>query len=117
MTVSHLAVEFSLWYERRDGVHHQHINGVRAHQRFRDLECLLAVIGLRNQQVVHVDAQLLGVAGIECVLGIHERGHAASLLRLGNHLQSDGGLTRRLRPENFHHASAGKSADAEGRVK
>jgi hypothetical protein len=46
-------------------------------RRFRDLERLLAIVRLRNQQVVYVDAQLLRVAGIERMLCIDERGHAA----------------------------------------
>ena len=85
-------------------------------QRFRDFERLLAVVRLRNQQIVHIHAQLLRVGGIERMLGIDERRHAAGLLRLGNHLQSDGGLAGRLRPEDFHHASARKSAHAQRRV-
>jgi hypothetical protein len=42
------------------------------------------------------------------VLGIDERRHAAQLLRLGNHLQGDGGFAGRFRPEDFDHASARK---------
>ena len=31
MTVAHFAIEFGLGHERGDGVHNQHINGIRAH--------------------------------------------------------------------------------------
>jgi hypothetical protein len=47
------------------------------------------------------------------VLGVHEGRHAARLLRLGNDLQRQRRLARRLRPEDFDHAAAGHAADAE----
>ena len=47
-----------------------------------DLQRLLAVVGLRNQQVVHVDAQLPGVQRIQRVLGVDERGGPARRLCL-----------------------------------
>ena len=50
------------------------------------------------------------------MLRVHECRRAAGLLRLGDHLQGDGRLARRFRPEDFDHAPAGESADAERRV-
>src|SRR5881409_1138136 len=41
--------------------------------RTSDLERLLAVVGLRHEEVVEVDAQLLRVRGIERMLGIDKR--------------------------------------------
>ena len=113
VAVAHLAVEFGLGHQRGHRIDHQHVDGARAHQRFGDLQRLLAVVGLRDQQVVDIHAQLLGVGGIERVLGVDEGRHAALLLRLGDHLQRDGGLARRLRPEDLHHAAARESAHAQ----
>ena len=47
------------------------------------------------------------------MLGVHERGHAAELLGLGNHLQRQRRLARRLRPEDLDDAAARHAAHAE----
>jgi hypothetical protein len=47
------------------------------------------------------------------MLRVHERRHAASLLRLGNHLQRQSGLAGRFGSEDLNHAAAGQPADAE----
>src|SRR5664280_1126045 len=117
MTVAHFAIEFGLGNQRSYRVHHQHVDCARAYQGLGDLQRLLAVIGLRDQQVVDVDTQLGRVDGVKRVLGIHEGRHAALLLRFPNYLQRDGGFARRLRPEDLDHASARKAADAQRRVK
>ena len=54
----------------------------RAHQHVGDLERLLAGVGLRDQQLADVDAELAGVDGVERVLGVDEGGGAAGLLHL-----------------------------------
>ncbi len=117
MAVAHFAVQFRLRDQRGHRIHHQHVNSARAYQSFRDLQRLLAVIGLGDQQVVHVNAQLGGVDGIEGVLGVHEGCHATLLLRLGNDLQGDGGLAGGFRPEDFHHTPAREATDAECGIK
>src|SRR3984957_11845850 len=116
VAVAHFAIEFSFGDERGDGVDDQHINRSRAHQRFGDFECLLAVVRLRNQEVVHVNSELFRVSGIERVLGVDERGHTSHFLRLGNNLQRDGGFTRRFGAEDFDYTPAGKAADAQSCV-
>jgi hypothetical protein len=45
--------------------------------------------------------------------GCDERGHAALGLRLGDDLESQGGLARRLGPVNLDDAAARHAADAE----
>ena len=102
--------------ERRHRVHHQHVDRVRAHQGLGDFERLLAIVRLRDQQVVDVHAKLLRIARIERVLGIDKRRHAAGLLGLGNHLQRNGRLAGRFRPEDLNHAAARNAADAQRRV-
>ena len=86
MAVAHLAVEFSLGNQRRDRVHYQNIDCARADQGFGDFERLFTVVGLGDQQVIHVHAQFFGVTRIKSVLGIDEGGHAAGLLSLRNDL-------------------------------
>ena len=69
--------------------------------------------GCETQEVVEVDAELLGVGRVERVLRIDEGGHAAELLRLGDHLQRERRLAGRLRPEDLDHPAARNAADAE----
>ncbi len=116
VAVAHLAVEFGLGHERRDRVHHQHVDGTRAHQRFGDLQRLLAVVGLRNQQVVHIDAELPGIDRIQRMLGVHEGGQAAGLCASAMTCRRDRRLAGGLRAEDLDHAAAGNAADAQCRV-
>ena len=110
---AHLAFDFGLRHERRHRVDHDDVDAVRADEDFDDLERLLAVVGLRDEQVVEIDAQLLRVGRVERVLGVDERRHAAQLLRFGDDLQRQRRLARRLGPEDLDDAAARHAADAE----
>jgi hypothetical protein len=87
--------------------------GARAHQRVGDLERLLAGIGLGDQQVVDVDAELARIDRIERVLGVDEGADAALLLRFGEAVQRQRGLARGFRPVDLDHPAARQAADAE----
>ena len=89
----------------------------RAHQGVGDLERLLAGVGLRDQQLVDVDAELSGVAGIERVLGVDEGADAARLLRLGDAVQGERGLARGFRARRSRRCgrAAGRRRRARGR--
>src|SRR5579859_2010415 len=113
VAVAHLAFEFGLGDQRRDRIDHQHVDGVRAHQRFGNLQRLFAVIRLGYEEVIDVHAEFFGVDRVQRVFGVDEGGHAAGLLRLGDHLKRDGGLAARLRPKNLYHAAAREAAHAE----
>ena len=77
MGVAHLAVQLGLGDQGGDGIDDQHVDGAGANQGFGDFEGLLAVVGLRDEEVVDVHAQLSGVGGVEGVLGVDEGGEAA----------------------------------------
>ncbi len=94
----------------------KHIDGARAHQRIGDLERLLAGIGLRDQQLIDIDAELPGIARIERMLGIDERRDAAALLRFGDDVLGERGLARAFRPEDLDDAPARHAADAEREI-
>ena len=113
---AHLAFDFGLRHERGDRVDHHDVDAVRADEDLDDFERLLAVVGLRHEQVVDIDAELLRVGRIERVLGVDERRHAAQFLRLGDDLQRQRGFARRLRTEDFDDAAARHAADAEREV-
>ncbi len=93
MGIAHLAVELSLRHQGRDRIHYQHVHRTRLHQGFRDLQSLLTIVRLRDQQVIYVYAQLLGVARIKRMLSVHKSRQAAHPLRLCDDLQRNGRLT------------------------
>ena len=113
MLIAHLAFDFSLRRERRDRIDHDDIDRAGAHQHVGDLQRLLAGIRLRHQQVVDLDPQLLRIHRIERVLGIDKCRGAAMALRRGDDGQSQRGLARGLRAENFDDSAARNAADAE----
>jgi hypothetical protein len=86
------------------------------HQRVDDLERLLASVGLRDDQLVNVDAELPGIDGVERVLGIDEGDRTAALLRFGQHVQRQRGLARAFRSVNLDHPAARQATDAQGDV-
>ena len=87
-----------------------------AHEHVGDLERLLAVVGLRDEQLVDVDADLLRVERVHRVLGVDEGAHAAELLRLGEDVVDERRLARGLRAEDLDDAPARHAADAEREV-
>ena len=111
--VAHLAFELGARHQRRDRIDHQHVDRAGAHQRVGDLERLLAVVGLRDQQIVDLDAELAGIDRIERVLGVDEGADAALLLGLGDDVQRQRGLAGGFRPVDFDHPAARQAADAE----
>ena len=91
----------------------EHVDGAGAHQRLGDLERLLAGVGLGDQQIVDVDAELPGVDRVERVLGVDEGADAAALLGLGDDVQRQRRLARGFRPVDLDDAAARQAADAE----
>ena len=73
----------ALRHQGGDRVDDDDVDGAGADQRVRDLEGLLAGVGLRDQQLVGVHAERLGVVRVERVLGVDEGGDAAGPLGVG----------------------------------
>ena len=114
--VAHLPLELHARGERGDGVDRDHVNGAGAHEHVGDLQGLLAVVGLGDEQLVDVDADLLRVERVHRVLGVDERAHSAELLRLGEHVVDQRRLARGLRAEDLDDAPARDAADPEREV-
>ena len=114
--IAHLAFELGARHERGDAVDHHEIDRERADQRVGDLERLLAGVGLGDQHFVGVDAELLGVGGVEGVLGVDEGAGAAGLLGLGDAVQSERGLARGFGAVDLDDPAARQAADAEREV-
>src|SRR6185436_19375431 len=81
-----------------------------------DLECLLAGIRLRDEELVDVDPARPRVARVERVLDVDERGDAAPALGLGDDVLAERGLARRLRAEDLRDPAARDAAHAEREV-
>src|SRR5689334_5753938 len=113
VAIAHFAIELALGHQRRDRIDHQHVDLARRDQVRGDFQRLLTVIGLGDEQVVHVDAEFARVSRIEGVLDVDECRDAALLLRFGHCLEGDGGFARGFRPEDLADAPAGKAAHAE----
>ena len=108
MAVAHVAVDFRLRRERGDRVNNDYIKRTRLAKLLADGERLFAAVGLRNNQVVKIDANLLRVARVKRVLCVDERRDAARLLRIGDDMQRKRRLAGRFLSITFHNASAGK---------
>ena len=90
VAVAHLALDLGARHQRGDRVDDDQVEGAGADQHVGDLERLLTGVGLGDQQRVGVDAEGLGVVGVERVLGVDERHDAAGLLGVGHRVQGDG---------------------------
>ena len=110
---AHFAFDFGAGHERGDRVDDDDVDGAAADEDFDDFERLLAVVGLRDQQVVDIDAELARVICVERVFRVDERRHAAQLLRFGDDLQRERGFAAGFRSEDFDDAAAREAADAE----
>src|SRR5881396_2098036 len=116
LRIAHVALDLGARDQGSDRIDDQHVERPRAHQGVGDLERLLAVVGLRDEQVLGLDAELARVAHVEGVLRIDEGADAAALLALGDQLERERGLARRLGPVDLDHTPARDAADAEGNV-
>src|SRR5207244_4393955 len=111
LRIAHVALDLGARDQGSDRIDDQHVERARAHQGVGDLERLLAVVGLRDEQVLGLDAELARVAHVEGVLRIDEGADAAALLALGDQLERERGLARRLGPVDLDHAPARDAAD------
>ena len=78
-----------------------------------NLQCLLAVVGLADEEVVNIHTQFLCIEAVERMLCIDERSHTACLLTLGNGMDGQCGLTRRFWAEDFDDTSLGIAAHTQ----
>ena len=113
LRVAHLAFDFGARHERGDRVDDDHVDAVRPDEHLDDFESLLAVVRLRDEEIVEIDAELLRVRRVERVLCVDERRDAADFLRLRDDLQRERRLARRLGPEDFDDAAPRHPSDAK----
>ena len=116
MVVAHFAVDFCLRDEGGNRVHDDDVDGARTHERFGNVQSLLAGVRLGDEERFDIDAELAGIDRVKSVFCIDERRYAAKLLRFGNRMQCKRRLAGRFRSVDFDDASAGESAYAECHV-
>jgi hypothetical protein len=113
MAIAHLAFDLGARHQSGDRIDDEDVDRVGADERVGDLERLLASVGLGDDEIVDVDAELAGIDWVERMLRVDEGGDAAGLLRLGDRVQRQSGLARAFRPVNLDDAAARQAADAE----
>ena len=116
MAVPHLAFDLGLRRQRGDGVDGDDVDRARADEELRDLERLLAGVGLRDEQLVDVDADPARVRRVHRVLRVDEGADPAAALRLGDHVVDERRLARRLRAEDLDDPPARQATDPEREV-
>ena len=89
MVGTHFTFDFILWGKRSNRVDDHHVNFSRPYERFDDFECLLASIGLGNEELVELYAKVLGILWIHGVLGVNECAYAAHFLCLSNRMERE----------------------------
>ena len=111
--IAHVAFDFGFWGECCDGVDDDDVDGAAADEVVGDFECLFAVVGLGDEEVVDVDAEFFGVIGVKGVFGVDECGDSAVFLALCYGVDGNGGLTGGFGAVDFDDAAFGESAYAE----
>ena len=119
MAIAHLTIDLRLRNEGCDRVDDQDIDRAGAHHRLGDLQCLLTGIRLGNIEIIDINADVLRVLRIQCMLCIDEAGDPATLLYFGHGMERERRLTRGLRSIDFDDSSlrvaAGTERDIQGK--
>src|SRR5213594_1462641 len=113
LRVAHVALDLGARDQGSDRIDDQHVDRARADERVGDLERLLAVVRLRDEQVLAPDAELASIVDVERMLRVDEGADAAPLLPLGDQLEGERRLARRLGAVDLDDAAARDAADAE----
>lgn len=116
MAVAHIAINFVLRNKCGNRVNDHNIHRARAHKCFGNFKSLFAVIRLRNEKRINVDAECLGVHRVKaCSASINAASPpsfctSAMTCRATVVLPEDSG------PVDFNDSSARHTADAERHI-
>src|SRR5450759_3942999 len=94
VAVPHLALDLGTGHQRGDRVDDHDVDGGRADQHVRDFQALLPRVRLGDEQRVGVDAELLGVVGVQRVLRVDERRDPAQFLGVRDGMQRHSRVVR-----------------------
>jgi hypothetical protein len=62
------------------------------HQHVGDFECLLACVGLRNEQLIDINAERLRIRRVKGMFGVNKCGNTTELLRFSYRMQCETGF-------------------------
>ena len=93
MAVTHVAFDFRLRCQGRNGVNHHHINSTGTNYHVTNFQGLLTGIRLADQQTINIDAQVTGINWIQRVLSIDKGTGATGLLCFRDDLKGQRGFT------------------------
>ena len=116
LRIAHLAFQFGAWHERSNRIDDDNVDCSASNQDFGNFQGLLAAVGLRDEEIFNVDAELARIIGVEGVLRVHEGRRSAKFLRFGDNVQRQSCLAAGFRSEDFDDTASWKSADAESRI-
>ena len=116
LVLAHLAFDFRFRSEGGDRVDHDNVDGAAPDEVVRDLERLFTVVRLRDQEGFEVHAQGLRIGPVEGVFRVDDGGDAPGLLRLGDRMHGEGGLTAGFGTIDLDDPSFRVAADSEGVV-
>ena len=116
MGIPHLSLDLGLRGQCGNRVHYDNIDPTGSHQHVGDFQSLLAGVGLRDEQFIQIDTDLLGITGIKRMLGIDKGGHATQLLSLRDHLKGQCRLAGRFRPVNFNDTTPWQTPATQGYI-
>jgi hypothetical protein len=110
MGISHLSLDFRPGHKRRYRVYDDKVQGPASYKHVRYLQGLFTRVGLAQQEVVRVYAELFCIFEVEGVFSIDEGDGAAAFLRLRGYVQREGCLdgrdVRRQAPfAEFHYGA------------
>ena len=116
LSLAHLALNLSLGRKSRHRVDDNDVNRGRADKLLSDLKSLLTIVRLAHVEGIHIDTELLGIGGVERVLSVNESGNTTRLLSLGNGMDGERSLTRRLGAKDLNDTSARVASHSEGHI-
>src|SRR3989344_8886886 len=114
---THLPLYFVFWSQRRHRVDDEEVDRAASNQALDNLERLLPGVRLRDKEVEDVNADALGILGVERVLGVDKRAYPALFLCFSNSVEGKCRFAGRFRAEDFNYAPARVAADPECPIK
>ena len=114
--ISHVALDLRLGDQGGNAVDDDSIYSSAAYQLFGNIQGLFSAVGLGYEQGVQVQPAVSGVCRVHGVLHIDVGSDTPGLLRLGHDVDGQGGLTRRLGPEDLGYSPLGDAPGTQGHV-
>ena len=116
MRISHISLDFCSWDQCRHRVHDNNIYGTGTNHSLCDLQRLLAVVRLRDVQIVDIHTDVLCISRIQGMFRIDKSGNAASLLYLCHHMKGHGSLTAGFRSVDFYDPSLWNTSHSQRNI-